>query len=47
MGFCSMIMQMFDKNSKFVFVKKIFEMHPTQNVWCYLPQRHQKTSSGI
>ena len=42
-----MIMQKFFENLIFLFVKNIFEMHPTQYVWHYLPQRDQKAPSGI
>ena len=42
-----MIMKMLLKKLLFLFVKKIFEMYPTQNVLRYLPQRDQNMPSGI
>ena len=43
-----MNMQMFFlKKLISLLVKKIFEVYPTQNILRYLPQRDQKTPSGI
>ena len=45
LAFYFMIMQMFLTNIISLSVKTIFEMFPLQNM--YLPQRNQKTPSGI
>ena len=38
-----MIMQLLLKQIIFLFVKKIFEVYPTPNIWRYLPERDQKS----